>query len=241
VVDDNGDEMVFYSEPVPAQPDQWYKISVWAKTDNVNTDTLNYTTNGIPDYDENRLGINFFFHRTPLELAWDLTGGDQFLYFDQRNAQSGWTQYTVLAKSPSDAGGVSMRSRFNSYPTGTVYYDDYMIQEIGDLVTIIEEEETPVTTLIPSDFVLKQNYPNPFNPETIIEYRVPEQGQVVLSIYNSLGQKVRTLVNDVKAPGTYQVFWDGTTDTGSRVATGVYMYQLRGENALITKKMLLIK
>jgi hypothetical protein len=136
-LDDNGDEMVFYSEPVAAQPDKWYAIGVWIKADGVNTDTLAYTTNAIPDFDENRLGFNFFFHRTPLDKAWDLTGGDQFCYVDQRNPQSGWTHYVICAKAPADAGGVSMRARFNPYPTGTVYYDDFSINELPDVPNLL--------------------------------------------------------------------------------------------------------
>ncbi|RMI17014.1 MAG: T9SS C-terminal target domain-containing protein [Calditrichaeota bacterium] len=239
--DTQDDEMVFYSEPIPAQAGKWYKISVWAKADSINTGANWYPTYIIPDRDNDRLGITFFFHRAPIYQAWDLTGGDQFVYFDQRTNAFGWTKYTAIAQAPSDAAGVSMRARFTSFPTGYVWYDDFSIQEIVDIITIIEDEPTPTTTLLPTDFQLKQNYPNPFNPETIIEFQVPEHGHVELSIYNMLGQKVRTLVNDVRTPGTYRVLWDGTDDFGNRVATGVYLYQLRGKNALITKKMILVK
>ena len=64
---------------------------------------------------------------------------------------------------------------------------------------------------------------------------------VELNIYNLLGQKIRSLVNDVKTPGTYQILWDGRDEQGNNVATGMYLYQLRSENAFITKKMMLIK
>jgi flagellar hook assembly protein FlgD len=64
---------------------------------------------------------------------------------------------------------------------------------------------------------------------------------VKLEIFNILGQKIRTLVDDNFKPGTYHVLWNGLDDFGNRVATGVYLYQLRADNALITKKMLLVK
>ena len=108
------------------------------------------------------------------------------------------------------------------------------------MVTALETPQKSIT-LTPSDFKLKNNYPNPFNPETIIEYLVPKNGQVNLVIYNMLGQKVRTLVNEVKTAGTYQVFWNGRNEDGTALSSGVYFYQLQGENALITKKMTLIK
>jgi hypothetical protein len=191
-------------------------------------------------FDDERMGVCFFFHRSPLSTAWDLTGGDQFYYIDQTADSAGWTRYAAFAQAPVDAAGVSMRARYNNFPTGYAWYDDFQIIEIPDILVTIEEPGTKVTNLI-NNFLLKQNYPNPFNPETIIEYVVPERGQVELNIYNLLGQKIRSLVNDMKTPGTYQILWDGRDDHGNNVATGMYLYQLRSENAFITKKMMLIK
>ena len=102
-------------------------------------------------------------------------------------------------------------------------------------LAVAQASTPPMTT------ELAQNYPNPFNPETIIDYQVPENGLGELYIYNVLGQKVRTLVNDVKSAGTYQVLWDGRDDAGNRLATGMYIYQLRGKNAMITKRMIMVK
>jgi hypothetical protein len=237
-----GDEMVFYSEPVAANAEKWYKIGVWVKTDSINTDPDWYSSNVTPDRIDDRMGVNFFFHRDPLDIAWDLTGGDQFFYVDQLvDTLTGWTHFVAVAQAPSDAAGVSMRARFNPLPTGYAWYDDFHIQEIYDIIVGIEEDPTPISNIIPVDHALMQNYPNPFNPETIIEFQVPERGQVELNVFDMLGRKIKTLVNDVRPAGTYRVLWDGTTDSGSRVATGVYIYQLRGKNALITKKMTLIK
>ncbi len=240
--DTEDDEMVFYSEPAPVEANRWYKFSVTYKSEGVNTDPLFLPTYVVPERDNDRVGITFFFHRGPdITKGWDLTGGDQFVYFDQRNDVGEWTTITAIAQAPEDAAGASIRARFTSFPVGKVWYDDFKIQPLQDVITAIEPEPTPISTLIPTDFQLKQNYPNPFNPETIIEYLVPDNGQVELNVYNMLGQKVRTLVSGVQAPGTYQVLWDGRDDFGHPVTTGVYLYQLRGKNALITKKMMLIK
>ena len=240
--DNLADEMVFYSEPATATADKWYKLSVMVRTDSMNAQPNYYSSNITPDRLDQRAGLTFFFHRSPLMTAWDLTGGDQFFYIDQlADTLTDWKEYIVIAESPSDAAGVSVRARFTSFPYGYGWYDDFRIEELAEVITLIEPEPTPISNLVPHDFVLQQNYPNPFNPETIIEFKVPELGPVVLSIFNTLGQKIRTLVNDHRAPGTYQVFWDGRDDHGNYVATGMYLYQLRGENALITKKMFLIK
>jgi hypothetical protein len=238
--DNADDEMVFYSIPYPATADKWYKFSVWVKTDSINTDSLAYPTNVMMDRDDNRMGITFIWHTTAEPNVWDETGGDHFYYIDQRNSSSGWTQYSVVAQAPPEAGGIAMRARFTSFPTGYAWFDDFSIEEVEAVVVSIEDPATATTTLA-STYGLMQNYPNPFNPETIIEYQVPERGQVELNIYNMLGQKIRNLVSDMMPAGTYQVLWNGRDDFGNQVATGIYLYQLRGKNALITKKMMLIK
>ena len=94
---------------------------------------------------------------------------------------------------------------------------------------------------LPKGFGLSQNYPNPFDPSTIIQYRVPRRSHVTIEIFNSLGQKVRVLVDQVKRVGTYKATWDGTDTHGVRVATGVYMYRLRAGDHIETRKMMLLK
>ena len=124
-----------------------------------------------------------------------------------------------------------------------------------------EDQETQVIT----DFSLKQNYPNPFNPTTRIQFTVGSRqrkaadGGLVLSkvegqstadgslphttltIYNILGRKVRTLVNEPKRAGTHEVIWDGKDDKGKKVASGIYLYQLNAGIFTETRKMLLLK
>jgi len=92
-----------------------------------------------------------------------------------------------------------------------------------------------------ADFKLSANYPNPFNPETMIDYTLPAAGHVTLSIYNLLGQKVRTLVDDYREAGSHSVTWDGTSDYGERVSSGVYLYRLDTSFGVDTKKMMLLK
>ncbi|MGB9591732.1 MAG: T9SS type A sorting domain-containing protein, partial [Candidatus Kryptoniota bacterium] len=91
--------------------------------------------------------------------------------------------------------------------------------------------------------VLEQNYPNPFNPSTNIQFSIGNRMpvHVVLDIFNVLGQKVRTLVDDYRSQGTYRVTWDGKNDAGLSVASGVYFYLLKSNNFVSTKKMLLLK
>jgi len=106
--------------------------------------------------------------------------------------------------------------------------------------TITLESRTPAGN-IPTEFGLSQNVPNPFNPSTIVEYALPMDAQVNLSIYNVLGQHVKTLVDDMQRAGRQTVTWDGTDNGGNSVASGVYFYKIRAGDFSSTKKMLLLK
>jgi len=111
--------------------------------------------------------------------------------------------------------------------------------------TKVEEEEV---VGLPNTFELAQNYPNPFNPTTTIPFTVSGSQFMVhspihttLVIYNILGQKVRTLVDEEKLPGNYSVIWDGKDYSGKEVASGIYFYQLKTKDFTDTKKMVLVR
>ena len=94
----------------------------------------------------------------------------------------------------------------------------------------------------PEVFALANNYPNPFNPATTIKYALPQAADVVLTVYNVLGQPVRTLVAENQTAGRYVVEWDATNDSGHRLSSGMYFYRLQaGEDFRDIKKMLLLK
>jgi hypothetical protein len=94
---------------------------------------------------------------------------------------------------------------------------------------------------IPTEFSLEQNYPNPFNPSTVITYTIPEKGNIRLVVYDLLGRKIKTLVNEEQGRGLYQVEWDGRNEIGNKVTSGVYFYRLESETFLATKKMMMLK
>lgn len=93
----------------------------------------------------------------------------------------------------------------------------------------------------PNDFTLFQNYPNPFNPTTQISFQLPEASEVKLSIYNTLGQEVRTLVSGNFDRGVHSVSWDATNNFGNKVASGIYLYRIEASNFVQQKKMILMK
>ena len=94
---------------------------------------------------------------------------------------------------------------------------------------------------LPTSYGLSQNYPNPFNPSTTFEYALPTASHVELSIFNVLGQRVITLVDGRQEAGYHYPTWNGTSESGSEVASGIYFYRLTAGDFVTTKKMMLLK
>ena len=94
---------------------------------------------------------------------------------------------------------------------------------------------------IPNEFALHENYPNPFNPTTQIRFDLPEMSNVTLTIYNMLGQKVRTFTMQSAPAGYHALTWNATNDYGAPISAGVYLYQLQTDGFVNTKKMILLK
>jgi hypothetical protein len=95
--------------------------------------------------------------------------------------------------------------------------------------------------LVPDHFELAQNYPNPFNPETQISFLVPTQADVKINIYNINGQLVKTLVNENITAGVHHITWNGLSNEGVSVSSGLYLYRMTGPGFVQTRKMLLLK
>jgi len=94
---------------------------------------------------------------------------------------------------------------------------------------------------IPTSYALSQNYPNPFNPTTTIAFALPEANNVVLTIYNALGQEIRTLKTDYLNAGNYSVTWDGLDNSGASIPSGLYIYTMTAGDQNFSKKMLMLK
>ena len=95
--------------------------------------------------------------------------------------------------------------------------------------------------IMPLRFALHQNYPNPFNPETMIRFDVAEKTDLSISVYNILGEKVTTLLNGNLEAGTYHVQWNGVSDQGKTLPSGMYFYELNSPLFHSVKKLVLVK
>ena len=111
----------------------------------------------------------------------------------------------------------------------------------ADITSAVEDEELIRNIIdLPKLFEMKQNYPNPFNPNTIIELSIPKYQHVSLFIYNILGRHIRTLHSGPLRAGIHEISWDGRSDNGAKVSSGIYFYQLNAGNFIETKKMILM-
>ncbi len=105
----------------------------------------------------------------------------------------------------------------------------------------IEGLSTNNSLMIPIQYFLYPNYPNPFNPITSFVYDLPRQSQVKISIYNTLGHEIKTLVNREQNYGSYTIHWDGNDKYGNKVSSGVYLYHLNANSFNQTRRMILLK
>jgi len=113
------------------------------------------------------------------------------------------------------------------------------IQALYQSITSVEDSEK--STEAPAKPSLFANYPNPFNSSTIILYQLPQVGDVEIVIYNLLGGKIRTLVKQEQPPGYYRVLWNGRDENGTAVSSGIYLYRLKSEDYVQTRKMILVQ
>ncbi len=130
--------------------------------------------------------------------------------------------------SPGDEVIIRFRLYADQYTNGWGWAINYV--EIQPQFVGVKDVALPIA------YILKQNYPNPFNPSTSISFSIPEKSTVKLNVFNTIGQKVATLVNEVRDAGRYSVDWNA----GS-LASGVYVYRIETKNFVDTKKMMLLK
>jgi hypothetical protein len=159
----------------------------------------------------------------------------------------------IFANFYAPLGEIEMKEQTNA--TGSFLAKDLTVKEqvrltfAGSFAGLSKNSPTPwnqepdgeATSELPTSFSLLQNYPNPFNPVTTIRYQLPVARDVSLTIYNVLGQVVRTLVRELQPAGTYTVNWDGTNDQGTSVGSGIYFYRIHAGDFVDGTKMIFLK
>ena len=155
--------------------------------------------------------------------------------------------YTVKLRAERDGGGdgrvytITISATDYAGNIGTASCQVIVPHDRKGLPKNIGNQFVSDDTVMPEDYQLRQNYPNPFNPTTEITFALPKAETVKLSIYNTNGQLIRTLVDGFYSEGFHSIMWNATDESGSRVSSGMYMYVLRAGETVLQDKMLLMK
>jgi len=134
-------------------------------------------------------------------------------------------------------------STYDGFDDGETAYISYGVN-LENLATMSINTGVVMSSdddVIPGVFKLHQNYPNPFNPETMIQFDVPQRVDLTLSVYDLLGRRVKTLVKDNLDIGSYNVKWNGSSDAGEMLPSGMYFYELQSSKFHSVKKLILVK
>jgi hypothetical protein len=131
----------------------------------------------------------------------------------------------IVGQGTTPLGAIPVAKKWSH--DNQIYYDNNFDISVSNLL-----DEMSVL----SEFRLYQNYPNPFNPFTTIDYTVPQTSHVIINVYDVLGNKIQTLVNEFKNPGSYSINFEG-----SELSSGLYFYRIIANDFVQTKKMLLLK
>ncbi len=200
------------------------------------SDPANYTNHG-------RLG------QFNLDEAYDLSDGlfnSIYTYPGMDLDNDGNRDLVVGYKGACGSGGDILEGELftaNTYGIFVFEWGDSTQSISVSLSTDVDDETPPAWIVItPKDYILEQNYPNPFNPSTNITFTLPLENKISLKIYNSLGQEVKTLIdNQEYSRGPHSVIWDATDKNGNPVTSGVYIYRLVFGNFSKTKTMSLVR
>lgn len=133
--------------------------------------------------------------------------------------------YIFDTVGPVDSARVQIRHALNPAVADSGYSDASGVVVFSDVPTAIND-----AGLMPTQYALRQNYPNPFNPATTIEYDLKKQSGIKFSIYNTIGQKVCTLLDGSMSAGSHALKWDGVNNTGRQVSAGIYFAVMQTED-----------
>ena len=151
-------------------------------------------------------------------------------------ADTSGNMLTVILEASVEVDGVQLSQSFDA--TGTGCYTMPTPGAVNDTCVTLNISNAGT---IPTQFTLHQNYPNPFNPITTLRYDLPVNGFVNITVYDMLGRKVKTLINQTQDTGYRSVIWNATNDYGRPVSAGIYLYQIQAGKYISTKKMVLLK
>ena len=161
---------------------------------------------------------------------------------------SAGTMYIHLNSSETQVFGISEISELTFADDGlnihklTGETEEFAMAEIAQITfseDLSVEELVDLVSRIPIRYL--KNYPNPFNPETTISFEIAQAGRAKVEVYNSKGQRVRVLLDEMLQQGSHSVLWNGRNEAGSQVSSGVYFYRVSVDESEQYSKMIMVK
>ncbi len=182
--------------------------------------------------------------------AADTTYGlEEAAYMTSEDKGVTWSEQVRLSRENYDAGYDAMALKVTDAGIDFLWRESYVpFLDDADTTAILHGRVDLLPSSIQDNnlalvrgYRLNQNFPNPFNPTTEITFTIGKSGEYEIAVFNTLGQKIRVLESGKYVSGEYKVIWDGKSQNHNNVASGLYYYQLKGENVVLTKKMVLIR
>lgn len=205
-------------------------------TNDNGTITPTAALSSLPYTPQESIEVIKYFYRTYSLSVWGEYG-----FKDAFNITQNWYADSYLA---IDQGPIiAMIENYRTSLLWNNFMSNSEIQPMLDAIGFVPDSTTAVNDIIPSEnsFQLLGNYPNPFNPSTKISFTLPQNEKVKISIYNSLGEKIRELFDEELSAGLNEKPWDGKDDSGKIVSSGVYLYKIKTNSNFLTGKMILSK
>ena len=195
------------------------------------------------DFSQVYPGVQNFIGETDFGFS---NGGELLRLLDNNGGLVDFVSYDDSAPWPveADGGGVTLEllnptldnNSFESWAVSAVE-----LGTPGQQNSSFDALSNDANELLPSVFALHQNYPNPFNPSTNINYDLPEESHVTVTVFDIIGKHVKTLVQDNQSAGFKTIRWDGKNQNNENVAAGMYVYQIKSGLNILSKKMILLR
>ncbi|UCC79639.1 MAG: T9SS type A sorting domain-containing protein [Candidatus Zixiibacteriota bacterium] len=189
-------------------------------------------------------------------IFWGNTyGSNSIFYFDfgfyvnicYCDIQGGWPGYTNMNSDPffadTSIGDFNLLANSPCIDAGAPNFPLDPDSTRADMGAFYFDQLTGIIQppMLPQDITLYQNYPNPFNANTIIRFELPGESRVSIDIYDLLGRRVSSITDAYYRPGMHEILWDGLSQSGKQLPTGIYLYKLKSDTFEQTRKMMLLK
>lgn len=237
---DNDSGVVYWEATLPGNSEFGQPTSLLSFVHSV----IDITPPLLPDGVVERVRLKLFLRNS--------ASGDLVVMVDSVDLDNLHRRHFLIGPNPDDSIGVQESELSNGEIEVVLTAnddsdgDDNTFVLYGSVLDVVYTPALPMDVAadgepMPEKYLLNPNYPNPFNPSTTIEYNLPSRSHVRVEVLNLLGQTIQVLVDDTRSAGPHQVVWEGHSQDGKAVASGIYYYRIVAGEFINARKMILLK